>query len=59
MEERPRIDREQRPPAYKELIDDLFALWKDVWVWEFASDMVATYLKAFDRTPGRERDARM
>ena len=44
QEERHRIDREQRPPAYKELIGTLFALWNDVWVWEFASDMVATYL---------------
>lgn len=42
--ERQRIDSEQRPPAYKELFEGLFALWNDVWVWEFASDMVATYL---------------
>jgi hypothetical protein len=42
--ERQRIDSEQRPPAYKELFENLFALWNDIWIWEFASDMVATYL---------------
>lgn len=44
QEERRKIDSEERPPEYKRTIDNLFALWNDVWVWEFAADMVATYL---------------
>jgi hypothetical protein len=44
QEERQRIENEQRPPAYEELIERLYALWSDMWVWEFASDMIATYL---------------
>lgn len=44
QEERKRIDSEQRPPAYKQLFEGNFALWNDVWIWEFASDMIATYL---------------
>ena len=44
QEQRQRMDDEQRPPAYQELIEALSALWSDMWVWEFASDMIATYL---------------
>lgn len=44
QKERQKIDTQQRSPAHKQLIEDLFALWNDVWIWEFASDMVAVYL---------------
>jgi hypothetical protein len=35
---------QQVPPAYPRLYDHLFAEWRDAWLWEFVSDMVATYL---------------
>jgi hypothetical protein len=35
---------QQLPPDYRRLYDHLFAAWRDAWLWEFVSDMVATYL---------------
>ncbi|MFQ5872324.1 MAG: hypothetical protein ACE5JL_00780 [Dehalococcoidia bacterium] len=42
--ERQRVDRAQRPPQYHQLYDLLLAQWRDEWLREFVSDMVATYL---------------
>lgn len=42
--ERARVDAAQRPPEYREKYDLLFVQWREEWVWEFASDMIATYI---------------
>lgn len=42
--ERRRVQTQQRPPEYGSLYDALFAQWRDAWVREFLSDMVAIYL---------------
>jgi hypothetical protein len=38
------VIQEQRPPHYAALYDDLYAVWIDLWVWEFCADIIATYL---------------
>lgn len=43
-QERQQVDAHQRPPEYRALYDYLFTQWRDAWVQEFVSDMVATYL---------------
>lgn len=43
-EERRRVKTHQRPPNYEHLYDLLFVEWRDQWQWEFASDVVATYM---------------
>jgi len=42
-EERRRVEREGRAPQYEALYDRVESLWKDYWLSEYISDMVATY----------------
>jgi len=42
--EKQRIDATQRPPGYGALYDQLLIQWHEQWLWEFAADMVATFL---------------
>jgi hypothetical protein len=44
QQERRRVDTEQRPLQYQLLYDLLLMQWKDAWVLEFVSDMIATYI---------------
>lgn len=38
------VDDARRPPKYKELYDWVYNAWKDQWLDEFVTDMIATYL---------------
>lgn len=42
--EKRRIEATQRPPEYGSLYDQLLIQWHEQWLWEFAADMVATFL---------------
>jgi hypothetical protein len=44
LQEQRRVGTEQRPKEYRPLYNQLFMQWKDAWLLEFVSDMVATYL---------------
>lgn len=44
QDERQRVDHQRRPPEYLRLYDLLLAQWRDHWIQEFVSDMVATYV---------------
>lgn len=39
-----RVQTGQRPPRYRQLYLELFPQWRDAWILEFVSDMVATFL---------------
>jgi len=43
LEERQRVEKEERAPQYKALYDRVESLWKDYWLSEYIADMVATY----------------
>ena len=42
--EKQRVSTEQRPPEYESRYHELFRTWSDRWVFEFACDMIATYM---------------
>ena len=44
LQEQRWVDTDQRPPQYRSLYDVLFSQWRDAWIQEFVSDMIATYL---------------
>jgi len=43
-QEQRQAESDQRPGDHREVYEGLLALWRDAWVREFASDMIATYL---------------